>query len=79
MATKEALQTFDKLKHVPINVDDVEDYDFDCVGGGNDYADAYICYASWISTGKPLTSDELDQLTDENPDLTYELLMNHLY
>jgi hypothetical protein len=79
MTTKEAQQTFDALKHIPINVDDIEDIEFDGIGGGHDQADAFICNARWISTGKPLTGDELDQLSDDHPDFTYDRLTEHLY
>lgn len=41
-----------------------------------DYVDAYIVSADL--DGEPMTSEELDVLND-NSELIYELLSNHLY
>lgn len=52
--------------------------EFDGIDHGDspDYCDAFITYAE--QDGVPLTEEELDEL-NENGELVYEYLMDHLY
>jgi hypothetical protein len=74
MLTEDAQKTFDALKHIPINIDDIVDVEIENAGG-NDNADAFIASATWDSNGKLLTDDELDQLCEENPEFVLETIM----
>ena len=55
----------DGRKVVDVELDNVSDYP--------DFADAYICAATWNDTGMPLSDKELDRLQDENDGEFYEM------
>jgi hypothetical protein len=44
-----------------------------------DFCDAYISYAEWEGSDTELTDDELEQLTNENPDIVHELAYDSYY
>lgn len=75
----QAQKTFDALSHTPLNLNDIVDIELEIGGGPHDYADSFINSATWNSTGKSLTQNELDQLNDEHSDFVYEEIMNQLY
>lgn len=43
-----------------------------------DFVDAYISYAEY-SDGIELSDDELDKFTEENYDLVYQKVQDHIY
>jgi hypothetical protein len=59
-------------------LNDIEDIEIDGIDTRDypDFCDAYICSASWKSTGQELTDAELQ---DKHPDFVYEKVMKHLY
>jgi len=62
-------------------LDDIEDIQWDGIHGWDapDFCDAYITSASWKSTGKNLTDNELDDIMDNHRDWVYDQLQRHLY
>lgn len=57
---------------------ELENIEWDGINGRDapDFCDAFITYAE--DNGVPLTDKELDEL-NENSELVYELLIDHLY
>jgi hypothetical protein len=56
-----------------LEVDNVDATDYP------DFSDAYISYAEWEGTTDELTDSELEQLTQENPDIVNELAYDSYY
>ncbi len=57
---------------------EIEEFDGIDFSDYPDFCDAYISKAYWIDTGEELSDDEMEEL-NENGDLVYEAVMNHLY
>jgi hypothetical protein len=53
----------------------IEDFDLDGLGDYPDFANAFICSASWIDTGRELFEEELDDLNDNYSEYVYELAL----
>ena len=66
-AQREPVSNIDVSNVTNIEVDGVNQRDYP------DFSDAYISYAVWKDSGRELTDEELEQLTDENGDLVNEL------
>lgn len=64
-----------------MNLSDIEDCEIAGVDRRDypDYCDAYIERASWKSTGKDLTEEELDELHDKHSDWVYEEVMRQVH
>jgi hypothetical protein len=58
---------------VDLEVDDIDTRD--CP----DFCDAYVSYAVWADTKKPLTDDELDKFNDICSDQVYDAVMEVIY
>jgi hypothetical protein len=58
---------------VDIEVDGIDTRDYP------DFCDAYFSGAAWEDTGESLTADELEQLQDENPELLYDKVIDHVF
>ena len=63
-----------------LNGREVEDIQVDGVDPRDypDFCDAYFCSAVWVDTGKFLQDGDLEQLTDENPELLWEMAYESL-
>lgn len=76
-----AQDTFNRLKRVPLNFDEVDYSSFDMEGVDRrdypDFCDAFISDASFLN-GRMLTDDELDQLNDES-DIVYNAACEYVY
>ena len=58
---------------VDLEVDDINMRDYP------DFCDAYVSYAVWADTKKPLTDDELDQYNDLCRDQVYDAVMKRIF
>ena len=58
---------------VDLEVDDIDTRDYP------DFCDAYVSYAVWADTKKPLTDDELDNFNAVCSDQVYEAVMERIY
>jgi len=76
-----AQDTFEKLKRIPLDIDFVnfKSIDMEDVFGADhpDYCDAFISYAEF-KNGVELNDDQLGEL-NENSDIVYQAVMDHLY
>jgi hypothetical protein len=43
-----------------------------------DFVDAFISYAEWTDTGRPLTEEELDILNSDHKDFIHQLVMDEV-
>lgn len=55
-----------------IEVDGVDSRDYPC------FCDAFFSFATWIDTDIELTDDELEELSDEYPELLNEMAYESL-
>ena len=60
---------YTKIENVEVDGIDTRDYP--------DFVDAFISYAE--IDGEPLTDEQLYELTNEYPDLVYDLVINKLF
>jgi hypothetical protein len=58
---------------VDLEVEDISMRDYP------DFCDAYVSYAVWADTKKPLTDDELDQYNDLCRDQVYDAVMKRIF
>ena len=58
---------------VDLEVEDINMRDYP------DFCDAYVSYAVWADTKKPLTDDELDQYNDLCRDQVYDAVMKRIF
>ena len=64
-----------------IEINDIEDM---CIDGVDmkdhqDFSDAFFNFARWKESGKFLTEEELDQLSEESPELLNTMAHESLY
>ena len=52
---------------VDLEVDGVDPRDYP------EFADAYVSWAHWADTGEPLNDQELDEFSEQHPELAAEL------
>jgi len=77
--SKEAQQTFERLKKVEIDTNNIRVVDVDYNPKQYpEFEDSYIISATWIDTGEELTDEELDTL-NEDTEFVYEALQDHIY
>lgn len=63
-----------------IDTSTLDEVEVSCIYGWDapDYSDAFISRATWASTGKELTEDELDELNDDTS-FVYDQILRYLY
>lgn len=66
------MATLNGRKVIDLEVDGVDSRDYP------DFADAYFSYACY-EDGTELTDDELEQLTEQNPDVLHEKVFDSLH
>lgn len=75
----EAHATFNRLKKVEINTDDICDVEIDYDPQQYpEFEDSCIISATWIGSKKELTDDELDAL-NEDSEFVYECVQDIIY
>lgn len=58
-----------------LNIEQIECLEIDGVDPKDypDFCDAFICHGVWKDSGKELTDEELEALTDEYPEIVNEM------
>ena len=72
------LESLASIHRPPMRRDLIDGIQFDGIDYSDapDFVDAFICSADY--NGKPMTSDQLDEINDDS-DFVYERLQEHIY
>lgn len=67
------IYTLNGREIVDLEIDDIDTKDYP------DFCDAYVSYAVWADTKKPLTDDELDKFNDICSDQVHNAVFERIY